>query len=101
MIYCASDFFVIFLVLSFVGVVVCVPRAHTIRASTYLGSLRKTVSSGNNFYLYANKNDNPPVYIPGRSNNTRFLVAVLTDQGAGYDGSSLGSYILTLYFEPA
>jgi len=69
--------------------------------STYLGSLRKAVSSGNNFYLYANKSDNPPIYITGRPNNPRFLVAVLTDQLLGYDASSLGSYILTLYFEPA
>ena len=69
--------------------------------SQYLGSLRKTVSSGNHFYLYANKNDNPPIYITGRPNNPRFLVSVLTDQGLGYDASSLVNYILTLYFEPA
>jgi hypothetical protein len=69
--------------------------------SQYLGSLRKTVSSGANFYLYANKTDNPPIYINGRPNNPRFLVSVLTNQGFGYDSSSLGNYILTLYFEPA
>jgi len=69
--------------------------------STYLGSLRKAVSSGNNFYLYANKTDNPPIYISGHPTNNRFIVAILTDQGLGYDGSSLSSYILTLYFEPA
>lgn len=69
--------------------------------SIYLGSLRKAVSSGNNFYLYANKNDNPPIYITGHPNNNNFLVSVLTDQNAGYDSSSLVSYILTLYFEPA
>ena len=68
--------------------------------TTYLGSLRKAVSSGNNFYLYANKNDNPPIYITGHPNNNNFLVSVLTDQNAGYDLSSLVSYILTLYFEP-
>ena len=69
--------------------------------SIYLGSLRKAVSSGNNFYLYANKTDNPPIYITGHPNNNNFLVSVLTDQNAGYDLSSLVSYILTLYFEPA
>jgi hypothetical protein len=69
--------------------------------TTYLGSLRKAVSSGNNFYLYANKTDNPPIYITGGSNNNNFLVAILNDQGLGYDNSSLASYILTLYFEPA
>ena len=78
-----------------------VSNVQSARTSTYLGSLRKTVSSGNNFYLYANKNDNPPIYISGHPTNNRFLVAVLTDQGLGYDASSLGSYILTLYFEPA
>ena len=68
--------------------------------TSYLGSLRKTVAAGNHFYLYANKNDNPPIYITGHPTNNNFLVSILTDQNAGYDNSSLGSYILTLYFEP-
>lgn len=69
--------------------------------STFIGSLRKTASSGANFYLYANKYDNPPIYINGRPTNPKLLVGILNDVGAGYDASSLSSYVLTLYFEPA
>jgi|GEM_PF-4782111 len=69
--------------------------------SLILGSLRKSVSSGNNFYLYANKNDNPPIYLNGRPNNLRFPVTILADNGLAFDISMLDAYILTLYFEPA
>ena len=68
---------------------------------SYIGSLRKTVSSGNNYYLYCDKHTNPPIYISGRPTNKQFVTSILSDTGAGFDNSMLGSYVLTLYFEPA
>lgn len=68
--------------------------------TSYIGSLRKTISSGTNYYLFADKLTNPPIYISGRPKNNTFTVRILSDSGGNYDASMLGSYILTLYFEP-
>lgn len=78
--------------------------ASTVFASSvtsYIGSLRKTISSGANYYLFADKFTNPPIYISGRPRNNTFTVRILSDTGGVFDVSMLGSYILTLYFEPA
>lgn len=69
--------------------------------TSYIGSLRKTISSGANYYLYADKITNPPIFISGRPRNNTFTVRILSDTGGNFDISMLGSYILTLYFEPA
>ena len=77
------------------------PNTVVAQTINYLGSLRKTISSGSNYYLYAEKTTNPPIYISGRPTNKIFSINILSDTGANYDISMLGSYVLTLYFEPA
>ena len=78
-------------------------NSNYISASTIssLGALRKTASSGSNYYLYSEKVTNPPIYISGRPTNKMFQVQILTDAGNNFDNSMLGSYVLSLYFEPA
>ena len=70
------------------------------QTTSYIGSLRKIASSGANYYLYSDKYTNPPIYISGRPRNNTFTVRILSDTGGNFDISMLGSYILTLYFEP-
>ena len=79
---------------------ICLTGIDSARTTPYLGTLRKAISSGANYYLFANRTTNPPIYLNGRPNNKFFRVNILTDTGAGYDLSMLGSYVLTLYFEP-
>lgn len=78
----------------------CVANTNGALNTTFIGTLRKTISSGANYYLYSEKTTNPPIYLNGRPNNKTFQVRILTDAGANYDISMLGSYVLTLYFEP-
>jgi hypothetical protein len=77
-----------------------VPNANGAFPSSYIGSLRKTISSGANYYLYSEKTTNPPIYLNGRPTNNNFQVNILSDTGAVYNIAMLGSYVLTLYFEP-
>jgi len=78
----------------------CLSNYNGASTISYIGSLRKMASSGANYYLYSEKITNPPIYFSGRPNNRSFQVRILTDAGANYDISMLGSYVLTLYFEP-
>ena len=78
----------------------CLVNNHGAPSSQYIGSLRKRHVSGTNHCLYADQNTNPPVYLNGRPTNKNFLIRIFTDNLALYDVSLLGSYILTLYFEP-
>ena len=79
----------------------CYPNNFGSSTSSYIGSLRKSVASGANYYLYSDKYTNPPIYIYRRPQNNTFVVRILTDAGGNFDISMLGSYLLTLYFEPA
>jgi hypothetical protein len=78
----------------------CLVNNYGAPSSQYIGSLRKTISSGANYYLFADHKTNPPVYLNGRPNNKSFLIRIFTENLGLYDISMLGSYILTLYFEP-
>lgn len=78
----------------------CLVNNHGAPSSQYIGSLRKRNSSGANYYLFADQNTNPPVYLNGRPNNKNFLIRIVSDNMGLYDISMLASYILTLYFEP-
>jgi hypothetical protein len=78
----------------------CIVNNNGAPSSQYIGSLRKRHISGTNHCLYADQNTNPPVYLNGRPSNKNFLIRIFTDNLALYDLSMLGSYILTLYFDP-
>jgi hypothetical protein len=78
----------------------CVANNTSAISTQYIGSLRKRNSSGANYYLFADRTTNPPVYLNGRPNNKSFQVRILGDNLTVYDLSMLSSYILTLHFEP-
>ena len=78
----------------------CIANNYGAPSSQYIGSLRKRHVSGTNHCLYADQNTNPPVYLNGRPTNKIFLIRIFTDNLALYDVYLLGSYILTLYFDP-
>lgn len=67
-----------------------------------LGFAKKIMSSTTYFYLSADKNTNPPIYLEGRPTNSIFNVNFITTTGAGWTPTApFATYYLTLYFEPA
>ena len=73
--------------------------------TTHLGTLRSFYLNGTTNYLFADDNNNPPVYLKNRPYNNTFNVRVLTNDATpvGWtDNAGVpvvnGNYILTLSF---